>query len=134
VLDYYARKLERPTRLQSERRRGNRRAELSSPISNDASTRADNLKLCEGYLKLAGDATPTARSSNNFAKTSYTAVLLRIRGHIHRVSKLHFFGLKQYYPSFHRELLSVNAAARDSMFWALLGPILWVLRKYVFED
>lgn len=46
---------------------------------------------------------------------------------------LHFVGTKHYYPSFHREYLSVNAAARQAILWALIGPVLWVLQEYVLR-
>jgi hypothetical protein len=46
---------------------------------------------------------------------------------------LHFVGIKHYYPSFHREYLSVNAAALQAIFWALIGPVLWVLQEYVLR-
>jgi hypothetical protein len=44
---------------------------------------------------------------------------------------LHFVGIKHYYPSFHREQLSVKAAALQSVVWALMGLVLWVLQEYV---
>jgi len=40
---------------------------------------------------------------------------------------LHFIGVKHYYPSFHRELLPVNLAAHQAAYWALAGPVLWLL-------
>jgi hypothetical protein len=44
---------------------------------------------------------------------------------------LHFLGVKNYYPSFHREYLPVDAAAIQAFLWALLGPVVWVLQEYV---
>lgn len=46
---------------------------------------------------------------------------------------LHFFGFRHYYPSFHREYLSVNAAALQALSLAFLGPVVWVLQEYVFR-
>jgi hypothetical protein len=46
---------------------------------------------------------------------------------------LHFLGIKHYHPSFHREYLPVNAAARQALSWALIGPLLWVLHEYVLR-
>jgi hypothetical protein len=46
---------------------------------------------------------------------------------------LHFVGIKSYYPSFHREYLPVNAAALQAIWWALIGPILWVLDEYALR-
>lgn len=40
---------------------------------------------------------------------------------------LHFIGVKHYVPSFHRENLSVNLAAHQAAYWALAGPVLWLL-------
>ena len=40
---------------------------------------------------------------------------------------LHFIGVKNYVPSFHRERLSVNLAAHQAAYWALAGPVLWLL-------
>ena len=45
---------------------------------------------------------------------------------------LHFVGIKHYYPSFHREYLPMRAAALQAIFWALIGPVLWVFQEYVF--
>jgi len=46
---------------------------------------------------------------------------------------LHFVGIKYNYPSFHREYLPVNAAAVQALFWALIGPVLWVLDEYLLR-
>ena len=46
---------------------------------------------------------------------------------------LHFAGIKHYYPSFHREYLSVHAAAVQALFWALIGPVLWMLDASIFR-
>ena len=46
---------------------------------------------------------------------------------------LHFVGIRHYYPSFHREYLPVNAAALQAIFWAPIGPVLWVLQEYVMR-
>ena len=46
---------------------------------------------------------------------------------------LHFVGIKYYYPSFHREYLPVNAAVQ-ALFWALIGPVLWVLDEYLLRQ
>jgi hypothetical protein len=46
---------------------------------------------------------------------------------------LHFVGMKHYYPSFHRECLSVGAAALQGTFLALIGPVIWVLDEYVLR-
>jgi len=40
---------------------------------------------------------------------------------------LHFIGVKHYVPSFHREHLAVNLAAHQAAYWALGGPVLWLL-------
>jgi hypothetical protein len=47
---------------------------------------------------------------------------------------LHFVGIKHYYPSFHREYLPVNAAAHQAIWWALIGPVLWVFQEYALRD
>jgi hypothetical protein len=46
---------------------------------------------------------------------------------------LHFVGIRHYYPSLHREYLPVNAAAHQAIFWALIGPVLWVFQEYVLR-
>jgi len=46
--------------------------------------------------------------------------------------ELHFVGIKHHYPSFHREYLPVNAAVQ-ALFWALIGPVLWVLDEYLLR-
>lgn len=46
---------------------------------------------------------------------------------------LHFVGIRHYYPSVHREYLPVNAAALQAVFWALIGPVLWVLQEYALR-
>ena len=46
---------------------------------------------------------------------------------------LHFLGIKHYYPSFHREYLPVDAAALQAIWWALIGPVVWVLQEYVLR-
>jgi len=40
---------------------------------------------------------------------------------------LHFIGAKHYNPSFHRDTLPVNPAAHQAAYWALGGPVLWLL-------
>jgi len=47
--------------------------------------------------------------------------------------RLHFVGIRHYYPSFHREYLPVNTAAIQALCWALIGPVLAVLHQYVFK-
>jgi hypothetical protein len=47
--------------------------------------------------------------------------------------KFHFVGTKQYFPSFHREYLSVNAAIAQAAAWALVGPVLWLFHDYVLR-
>ena len=46
---------------------------------------------------------------------------------------LHFVGIRHYYPSLHREYLPVNAAAYQAIFWALMGPVLWMFQEYVLR-
>ena len=46
---------------------------------------------------------------------------------------LHFVGIRRYVPTFHRQYLPANAAAFQAAFWALLGPVLWVLDEYVLR-
>jgi len=46
--------------------------------------------------------------------------------------ELHFVGIRHNYP-FHRESLPVNAAALQAIFWAFIGPVLWVLQEYVLQ-
>lgn len=41
--------------------------------------------------------------------------------------ELHFIGVKHYIPSFHRERLAANLAAHQAAYWALGGPVLWLL-------
>jgi hypothetical protein len=47
---------------------------------------------------------------------------------------LHFVGIKHYYPSFHRERLPVDAAALRATFWALIGPVLWILQDVLDQN
>jgi hypothetical protein len=46
---------------------------------------------------------------------------------------LHFVGIRHHYPSLHRKYLPVNAAALQASFWALMGPVLWVLQEYALR-
>jgi O-antigen/teichoic acid export membrane protein len=46
---------------------------------------------------------------------------------------LHFFGIKHYYPSFHREYLPVDAAAIRAILWGLIGLVLWAVQEYVLQ-
>jgi hypothetical protein len=46
---------------------------------------------------------------------------------------LHFVGIKHYNPSFYRERLPANAAALRAIWWALVGPVLWVLQEYALR-
>ena len=45
--------------------------------------------------------------------------------------RLHFG--KHYSLFSPEEHLSVNAAARESMLWAFIGPVLWILHEYVLR-
>jgi hypothetical protein len=47
---------------------------------------------------------------------------------------LHFVGVKQYVPSFHREYLPVNSALVQAAFWALMAPVLWLLNDFILRD
>lgn len=47
---------------------------------------------------------------------------------------LRFVGIKDYYPSFHREYLPLNAAAHQATLWAIMGPVLWVLQEYILRE
>src|SRR5579871_6755339 len=46
---------------------------------------------------------------------------------------LHFFGIRHYYPSFHREYLPVNPAALQASFWALIVSVLCMIEEYVLQ-
>ena len=43
--------------------------------------------------------------------------------------ELHFVGVGHYSSSFHREHLPTVTAARQAIWWALIGPVRWVLQQ-----
>ena len=93
------------------------------------------LKPGGGGLILPTDVIASAHSSSSFPTTIDTreSLFFYILAFVFIFLDLHFVGIKHYYPSLHREYLPVNAAALQAIWWALIGPVLWVLQEYALR-